>query len=198
MVGSAYVPKDIPTGPDALNEPHELSYSVGILPSDAKHVSRDSEIETTGQETFKNGEKFSLRFSANADGYIYAFNEGLNSKGELDFSLLYPVPDTNKGSARMIANQPLEAPGRFEGRPGTEVIWLIWTKYKNAVLENAKQSATRSYGVVKDENTYKSLIDFIDGLREKGGDSFVDSSVKKVVVRGSGDAVLRRIELQHR
>lgn len=199
LAGSANLPKDIATSPDAKIEPHEISYSVGILPSDAKDESRDSEIETTGKDVFKTGDRFSLRFSANADGYMYAFNEGLNSKGRLGFTLLYPTPKTNYGSARMLANQLLESPrNRFEGTPGTEVIWLIWTKFRNEALEKVKQSATRTKGRVADEKDEMLLSQFIDGLRATGSDSYVDSNGKKVVVRSGGEAVLHRVELQHR
>lgn len=199
MSGSANVPEDIPTGAAALDEPYEISYSVGILPSDSKDESGGTESETTGKDIFKTGDRFSLRFSANADGYMYAFNEGLISKGKLGFTLLYPTPKTNDGSARMLANQLLEAPrNKFDGKPGTEVIWLVWSKFRNEVLEKVKQSARQSKGRVDDEKSKISLTEFIDSLRAKGGDSFVDLNGKKVVVRGRGDAVLHRVELQHR
>lgn len=153
---------------------------------------------TSGQETFEKGYKFKMFFQSDAEGFFYLFNEDKDNFGKTTYNLLYPTPKNNSNSMPISARQQIETGGNeFMNNPGTEIVWLIWTAKKNDVIEAAKQLAFLS-GRIKDETEVRQFNDFLQKYINRNIEEKKDTANQQTVIRGSGDIIVHRIELEHR
>jgi hypothetical protein len=181
-----------------LSDPkHELFYFLTVQKTrDGKPF--EAPFKSSGQEVFESGYKFSMVFQPDADGLMYIFNEGKDAQGNGGYSLLFPTPRVNNGSAQVSAGQSIEtAQNTFGGGKGTEVMWMIWTKDKRDDLEAVIRSAFTQSGAIRDENG-GILKAFLDKYNAEKPDSSKDSTNQRTVVRATGDIVAHRFELEHR
>src|SRR5258706_4960476 len=96
-------------------------------------------FRSSGQEIFENGYGFRLNVASPRPGYLYVFNEGATASGDMSFTIIYPTPKTNGGSAQIAGNPPIETNwNRFSGQPGAEEVWIIWAASPVPELEAAK------------------------------------------------------------
>lgn len=172
-----------------------LSYSLMVQKMrDGKPF--EEPFRSSGQEIFETGYKFTMSFQADADGYMYVYNEGLDTQGNTEYYLLFPTPSVNGGSARVSAGQPIEtAQNTFSGGKGTEVMWLIWTAEKQDVLEAVARSASLPGGAIRDRD---ALRDLLEAHRGEPRDVRKDSANQRTVVKATGGMILHRFELEHR
>jgi hypothetical protein len=158
----------------------------------------EAPFKSSGREVFESGYKFSLVFRPDAEGYIHVFNETTDAEGKTSYHLLFPTPSINGGSAKVAANQEIEtARNTFNGAPGTEVMWLIWTAKANADLDAATDSAVRASGSVTPERT-AALQSFLAKYRSAGTAAEKDPNEHTTVIRANGDTIAHRFELEHR
>ncbi|MBA2493898.1 MAG: serine/threonine protein kinase [Acidobacteria bacterium] len=174
----------------------EISYHLNVQKMrDGKPYEKP--FRSSGREIFESGYKFKMVLESDADGYLYLYNEGKNKKGEIEYYLLHPIL-RQKESAQVKANQEIETGYNFfSGGKGTEILWIIWTKQGNNVLEAAKQSALETQGgVVSDEEIARQLDGFLQ--RGKKTEADKDTANQQTIVEGEGDVVIHRLELEHR
>ena len=156
-------------------------------------------FKSSGQEIFENGYKFKLNIKSDAAGFIYLFNEDKDAPGNTIYNILYPTPKTNNGSADIKAKEQIETSyNTFGGTRGTEIVWLIWTKDKTDDLESARTSAFDGQGTVKDEKNVGKITDFVQKYSKEKVETNKDTANQQTVVKGRGDVVVSRIELEHR
>lgn len=156
-------------------------------------------FQSTGQDVFDNGDKFQLNiFSANP-GYVYVFNEGTPERNASSFTMIYPIPGTNEGSASVGGNQWARTDwNTFGGRPGTENLWIVWSTAPVPQLDSGKINAFNNRGRLTGQSldTVKAFLT----AKEKESNSKInrDKTTQQTTVRGVGDVVVRLLELQHR
>ena len=156
-------------------------------------------FKSSGQEIFESGYKFRMNLQSDAAGFIYLFNESKDARGDTIYNLLFPTPKINGGSAEVAAGQGIETnQNTFGGARGTEIVWLIWTAGKQEKLESARQSAFDANGVVRDEKNTRQLTDFLKEYAKEKSEVSKDAANRQTVIKSSGDAVVQRIELEHR
>jgi hypothetical protein len=156
-------------------------------------------FKSSGQEVFENGYKFKLNIKSDATGFIYLFNEDKDASGKIVYNILFPTPKINNGLATVAANKEVGTNfNTFGGTRGTEIVWLIWTKDKTDYLEAARQSAFDANGAVKDEKNTRQLSDFLQKYSKEKSEASKDSANQQTVVKGKGETVVYRIELEHR
>jgi serine/threonine protein kinase len=178
--------------------PTELSYYLTVQKMRGGKPFEEP-FQSSGQEIFENGYKFKMNFQADADGFIYVFNEDQDAQGNLVYNILYPTPKTNNGSAAVKSKEPVETSiNTFGGARGTEIVWLIWTAKKQADLEAARESAFSGQGTVKDTENVKKLKDFLEKYPSDKNETRKDSKNQQTIVKGKGDVFAQRIELEHR
>ncbi len=135
---------------------------------------------------------------ADADGFFYLFNEDEDAQGNTIYNILYPTPKTNNGSAAVKAKEQIETnQNTFRGNRGTEIVWLIWTKNKNDILEEARTSAFNEEGSIKDEKNARQLTDFLQKYAKEKPETIKDSANQQTKVRGKGEIIVQRIELEY-
>lgn len=176
----------------------ELSYYLTVQKMrDGKPF--EEPFQSSGQEIFEKGYKFKMNFQAETEGYIYVFNEDNDAQGNLVYNILYPTPKTNNGSAAVKAKESVETSNNtFGGSRGTEIVWLIWSAKKQDDLEAVRESAFSGQGTVKDTENVKKLKEFLEKYPGDKNETRKDSKNQQTTVKGKGETIAQRIELEHR
>lgn len=157
-------------------------------------------FESSGQEIFESGYKFRLNLSSPQPGYLYVFNEGADEKAGMSFTIIYPTPATNKGSARLEANQVMQTNwNKFAGRAGTEEFWIVWSASSISEMEAARDAAFRNpEGALTDAAMISTVKDFFTRHSDPKLETKKDRMKQQTYVRGSGDLLVKLVELEHR
>ena len=156
-------------------------------------------FQSTGQDVFDNGDKFQLNIFSPNPGYVYVFNEGTPERNASSFTIIYPIPGTNEGSASVGGNQWTRTNwNTFRGEPGTENLWIVWSTAPVPQLESGKTDGFNNLGRLTGQSldTVKAFLT----AKEKESNSKInrDKTTQQTTVRGVGDVVVRLLELQHR
>lgn len=156
-------------------------------------------FESSGQEIFENGYQFQMNFTPPEAGYLYAFAEGLNDKGEKILTIVFPTPLKNKGGADISANQKYETGwNEFGGKAGTENFWIIWTKEKSEIAEAARADSFKNAGKITDDDLKNKLKNYLEKNRNDKAKPLKDVDKKLTKVDFEGDSIVYLIQLEHR
>ena len=157
-------------------------------------------FESSGQEIFENGYRFRLNVSSRQAGYLYVFNEGPPEKDQSNFTIIYPTPATNEGSARLEQNQNMQTNwNTFSGESGTERFWIVWSANVVTPLEIARYEAFKNKeGAITDAVIAKSLGDFLSEHSNPAPETTKDTAKQRTSVRADGDLLVKLVELEHR
>lgn len=160
----------------------------------------EQSFESSGQEIFENGYKFRLNVSSPQSGYLYVFNEGAGEKGSLSFTIIYPTPATNKGSAKLDANQAIQTNwNTFEGQAGIEEFWIVWSASPVNQLEAARDAAFKSEeGAVGDAAMVRIVKEFLTKHSDPKPETNKDRMRQQTGVRTNGELLVTLLELEHR
>lgn len=158
------------------------------------------EFESSGQEVFESGYRFRLNISSRQDGYLYMFNEGPPEQNQSSFTLIYPTPAINDGSARVEQNQDTQTNwNTFTGETGTERFWIIWSTTQLAPLEFALHDGLKNPdGAISDASVVKGLKDFLLEHSNPQPETIKDTPKQRTTLRVSGDVLVKLLELEHR
>ncbi|HYV09316.1 MAG TPA: protein kinase [Pyrinomonadaceae bacterium] len=204
ILNKTTAPKDAnaanpPTATETPSLPtHSFIYSLTVQRMRNRRAFQAA-FQSNGNDIFDSGDRFQLNVMSNNPGYVYVFNEGTPGPGVSSFTIIYPVPSVNNGSASVGANQWARTNwNTFGGEPGTENLWLVWSTASVAELESGKTGAFNNNGRL----TGPSLDTVKAFLKAKQEESKAkinrDKVTQQTTVRGVGDVVVRMVELQHR
>jgi len=157
-------------------------------------------FQSTGQEIFESGDKFRLNVSSSYPGYLYLFNEGAPEPNGGSFTLIYPTPAINNGSATLGADQYVRTNwNTFSGQPGTENFWIVWSSSPVSQLESAKTEAfKRQNGALTNESLDVVKTFLVSTHNEAKTRYTTDKASRQVTVRSSGDLLVRMVQFKHR
>ncbi|HEX9273119.1 MAG TPA: protein kinase [Candidatus Binatia bacterium] len=156
-------------------------------------------FQSSGQEIFETGYRFRLNISSPQAGFLYVFNEGASNSGTRDFSLIFPTPKENNGSASLKVGQSVQTGwAMFVGQPGTEQFWMVWSASPVAELEAARSAAFQSAGDLKDAALIRIVREFLIKNSAQKPDLTKNSYRRETVVRKFGDLLVNLVELEHR
>ena len=159
----------------------------------------ENAIKSTDKDIFDTGDKFHLNVTSSNPGYLYVFNEGAPEQNKSSFTLIYPTPLTNAGSATLGADQAAETGwNEFQGRPGTENLWIAWSTTSVPELESAKDEAFKQEGVLTGTRLDSVKAFLIAKQDESGARINRDKETQQVQVLGTGDVIVKMIKLEHR
>jgi len=157
-------------------------------------------FQSTNSDVFENGDKFRLNVSLPEPGYVYIFNEGTPEPRGTSFTIIYPTPEMNDGSASIGKDQPLQTNwNTFRGRPGTENFWIVWSTSTVSELESAKLTAFKH----RDGGLTGDTLDAVKKyLTTKAAEVSVktsrDKQTQRTTLRGQGDVLVKLVEFKHR
>jgi serine/threonine protein kinase len=157
-------------------------------------------FESSGQEIFESGYKFRLNVASPQTGYLYVFNEGAEEKTGMSFTIIYPTPSTNNGSAKLDANQSMQTNwNTFAGQAGTEEFWIVWSASPVPQLEAARDAAFRNpEGALMDAAMVRTVKEFLTKHSDPKPETVKDTMNKRTDVHSSGDLLVKLVELEHR
>lgn len=182
------------------SSPHRtLSYSLTVQRMRDGLPYQDS-FESFGQEGFENGTKFRLNVSSRQAGYLYVFNEGAPEKDQTNFTIIYPTPFTNNGSARLEQNQNIQTNwNTFGGEKGTERFWIIWSVTAVTQLEIARHEAFKNEeGAITDPKVVGDVRNFLLQNADPKPETTKDTEKQRTIVRASGELLVKLVKLEHR
>ncbi len=116
------------------------------------------------------GQEIRLRATLNRGGYFYVFSESpsLRTDALPNYTVLFPGSSDNGGSSRFdvrnLVIPPVESgPGFvFEGKQGTEKLWVVWSAESVPVLETVRIRANpKDQGVVTEREQVLALGEFL-------------------------------------
>jgi len=158
-----------------------------------------NDFQSTGQDVFDSGDKFKLNIFSPSPGYVYVFNEGTPEPNKSSFSIIYPIPGTNEGSASVGADQWARTNwNTFGGQPGIENLWMVWSTTPVPQLEAAKTEAFNNEGKLSG-SARDTVKTFLNTKQEESKSKINrDKLTQQTTVRGVGDVVVRMLPLEHR
>src|SRR5437762_7934890 len=103
-----------------------------------------------------------MRLTPSEHGLLYLFSGDATASGDGQFNIIYPTPKRNSGLAEVIAGQQTETGWNvFGSRPGTDIVWIIWSRDMPEVGEKAKTLAFAAGGTVADKSVEGELKTYI-------------------------------------
>jgi serine/threonine protein kinase len=156
--------------------------------------------KSNGDALFDSGDKFRLNVSVPESGYVYVVDEGPPTPNKTSFTMLYPRPTTNDGSATLGTNQTLELDWIvFRGPPGAENLWIVWSNTPINELESVKKEAFQHADAGLSDQTVITVKEF---LKTKQAQILAKTTRYKATqvatVRGTGDMLIAIAEIKHR
>jgi serine/threonine protein kinase len=157
-------------------------------------------FESSGQEIFKDVYKFRINVSSRQAGYLYVFNEGGTEEDHPNFTIIYPTPAINEGSARLEQNEDTQTNwNTFSRQTGIERFWIVWSATAVTQLEIGRYEAAKNKeGALTDSTVVKNLREFLVQHSDPQPETTKDALKQRTTVRASGDLLVKLIELEHR
>jgi hypothetical protein len=154
-------------------------------------------FESSGQKTFESGDKFRLNVSSRQAGHLYVFSQGPPEREV--FTIIYPTPAKNEGSARLEQNQDLQTNwNTFKGETGNERLWIVWSATAVTALEIARYEAFKNGGEITEATATRSLRDFLSEHSNPQPVTTEDTAKQRTTIRANGDLLVKLLELEHR
>ncbi|HET6979309.1 MAG TPA: protein kinase [Pyrinomonadaceae bacterium] len=187
-----FVPPPIPPKPKGFN--YWLTVQRTVNGKDY-----DAPFKSNGNEPFHNGDKFQLSIQSLFSGYIYVFNERLPIEGSASLQLIYPNQAVNNDSS-IGANHTIQSDWIvFDGPPGTDNYWIVWSASPLAELETAKNA---SLNQPQASSTDQNLVKIKEYLRDLNTEVKARAAKmtksQEVEVRKRTNIVLTFAEFKHR
>jgi serine/threonine protein kinase len=157
-------------------------------------------FESAGQETLESGWKFRINCVGGRPGYFYLLNEVPASSGAIGYSLLFPSPSINSGSARIEAHQPIQTGWYFlSGGDGAERLWLVWAAQAVGELEAVKGVFNpQDKGMIKDRNRLHAIRQLLNEHFQSQPETQTDLVNKQTVVKVRAGLLAHPVELRRR
>jgi serine/threonine protein kinase len=157
-------------------------------------------FESAGQEIFESGWKFRLNGVGPQTGYFYLLNEVPASGGAIGYSLLFPSPSINNGSARMSARQPIQTGWYLlSGGDGTERLWLVWAEQAVSELEAVKGAVNpKDKGVINDQNQLHAIRELLNKHSQVEPEVKTEKINKQTDVKVRSGLLVHPVELRRR
>jgi serine/threonine protein kinase len=177
---------------------HSFTFSLNVQRMRGQKAYQN-EFRSSDQDVFDTGDKFYLKVVSRNPGYVYIFNEGTPEPNKSSFTILYPLPSMNNGSASVGADQSVQTKwNTFGGTPGKENLWMVWSIASVPELESAKTEAFTNKGMLTGAtlDAVKTFLNTKDKESKAGINR--DKLTKQTTVHGTGDVVVRMLQLEHR
>lgn len=155
-------------------------------------------VQSTGEEKFKTGDRFRLNVFSREAGYLYVLNEGAEDGGGTVFTLIYPTPKTNQGSAKLEAPIIQTNWNTFAGPPDKEEFWIIWSASPIEQLEDAKNVAMNAVeGKISSAAVVRRVRDFLSKHTDPKLETVNDQTKQQVDLKGKRDPLVKLVELEY-
>jgi hypothetical protein len=143
-------------------------------------------VEVSPKTRFRQGDRIRLKVQVNDNGYLYLVHQG--SSGA--WSLMYPAPKTERDANRVAPGKDYLIPDavlRFDAKPGTEKLFLIVSRDREATLD--KLIYARRAGVPQNPDTLAADLGIDDAVIRRLRDAYSREFVREVMEEQASSAV---------
>jgi serine/threonine protein kinase len=160
---------------------------------------RDS-FKSHGDETFNRDDNFRLTVSTLVPAYLYIFKEKPPAPNETSFTMIYPRPTINNGSASLGPDQSVDSDWyTFRGPPGAENFWIVWSTSPVRELDSAISEANKHPDGGLTGETLVTVKQYLMAKKsEIDATTFNYKESKTAVVRGKSDLLVTLAQFKHR
>lgn len=184
------------------SEAADITDPVKISVRTALELTRDGETSTVAPDyKFKSGDKVKLRYTTNADGYVYWLAKMSSGK----YAVLFPTNKT--GMDNLIKKNaehsvPVKGSFRFDDTPGTESLLMVFSPDRIPELDQAVNEANGQKGNMVDDSTKVASVEEKNASKRKTRDLvFEDEDDEEVntktQVAPKGEPFVALFELVH-
>jgi class 3 adenylate cyclase len=182
-----------------------LMYSLTVqkmvkVPNTSEYKPQGDPFPSTGNEFYGNGWEFRINITPEQPGSLYLLNEGPGENGAVVYNVLFPTPANNNSVAQLAAGQDMKTGryffNKFNGPP--EIVWIIWSTQPIAELDAFFKAAANSKLQITDPAQISTVRDLIDKYGSPKPDVQTDKSKAQTTVKGNGDVLVSKMELEHK
>lgn len=149
------------------------------------------------RDIFKTGDKIRVNIQSYKSGSLYLFNEDYIEAGKTEFNILFPTTALQKGFPQIEKDARIKTGFiPFTGKPGKEIVWVVWTGGSVPEPDEARTNALINKGKVQDPKMAKELKEYLDSYPKD--QLKIETSQGKRTVTGNSDVIVYRMELEHR
>ena len=182
---------------------NNIDNPVRISVRTALELTRDGQKTVVAPDyTFRSGDRVKLRYTTNADGYVYWLAKMSSGK----YSLLFPNNTTGMDN-RIKKNEehtvPVKGSFRFDDTPGTESLLLVFSHDRVPELDQAVAEVNRQKANVVEDSSKVSRVEDKNASKRKTRDLvFEDEDDEEVntktQVAPKGEPLVALYELVHK
>jgi hypothetical protein len=180
-----------------------IADAVTISVKTALDLTRDGQTRSVEpSHEFKSGDRVKLRYTTNADGYVYWLAKMTSGK----YSVLFPNNQT--GMDNLIKKNeehtvPVKGSFRFDDQPGTESLLMVFAPDKIPELEQAVAEANGQKNNVVENSTQVASVEEKNVSKRKTRDLVFEEEDEEEVntktqVAPKGDPFVAMYELIHK
>ena len=157
-------------------------------------------FKSNGEETFDNGDKFQLNVTTPITSYLYVMKEDPPGTNDISFRMIFPNQSTNNGSASLGVNQTIQSDWfTFQGAPGDENFWMVWSITPVNELESAKLEAFKHPRGGLTDPTLTAVKEFLKTKQlENKVTVYHYKKEQEAVPRGRSDVLVTLAQFKHR
>jgi serine/threonine protein kinase len=175
-----------------------VNYFLTVQPMHYRQLYQ-SPFRSHGEETFNNGDNFRLTVTTPVDAFVYVFYDGSLKENGASFRMIFPRKTTNGGSASLGADKSVETDwGTFEGPPGSENFWIVWSTKPVAELESVKNEAFNNADGALTGDTLAKVKQYLTTKKaEIDATTFNYNDNRTAIVRARSDLLVELAQFKH-
>jgi class 3 adenylate cyclase/tRNA A-37 threonylcarbamoyl transferase component Bud32 len=149
---------------------------------------------------FRTGDELQFFVTSVDAGHLYLLSED-GTESSVEYNLLFPTPKANQSSSSIQANVEVATDKVFfEGHEATERVWMVWAASPIAELETEieRWKEPNYLGEIKETTKVAFLRSILKQNSKANLQIEQDEANMRVVIKGSGDTLVKPITLAHR
>lgn len=152
-----------------------------------------------GEEIFYSGDNYRLTVTTPVDAFVYVFHDGSPKENGASFKMIFPRKATNDGSASLGADKSIDSEWMtFEGPPGVENFWLVWSTTPVAEMESVRKEAFDHNGGLSGDTLVRVKEYLTTKETEINATTFNYNDNQNAVVRARRDLLVALAQFRHR
>lgn len=146
-----------------------------------------------GDEIFDSGDNFRLTVTTPVDAFLYVFHDGTS------FRMIFPRHVINGGSASLGADKSIESDWMtFEGPPGVENFWIVWSTAPVAEMDAAAKEAFANNGSLSGDALARVKQYLTTKEADINATTWHYNANQTAVVRARRDLLVALAQFEHR
>jgi serine/threonine protein kinase len=178
----------------------ELTYRVHVQKMKAGKPEGEEFLASPAQ-VFDSGWKIMLDFTSPQSGSLYVLDESPNAQGNSEFTVFFPLPQTNGGISQVAASQTARTGwARFGAQPGKETFWIIWSATPLSDVEQIIRDVSnpQHMGVIADTAQIAAIRELLTQPTAEKPEITTTANSRQTTIRGPAEVLISALPIEHR